>query len=86
MNPVRASLNYPQVTIALTLMLVVGGVYALLRMPRREDPKIQVREGIWLLTIRVHRSRRSRTRSRRKSSSASSKSRACGGKRPTRPA
>jgi multidrug efflux pump subunit AcrB/outer membrane protein TolC len=46
MNPVRASLNYPQVTIALTLMLVVGGVYALLRMPRREDPKIHVREGI----------------------------------------
>jgi multidrug efflux pump subunit AcrB len=45
-NPVRASLRYPQVTIALTLMLVVSGVYALLRMPRREDPKIHVREGI----------------------------------------
>jgi len=46
MNPVRASLRYPQVTIALTIMLVVSGVYALLRMPRREDPKIHVREGI----------------------------------------
>jgi len=46
MNPVRASLHYPQVTIALTIMLVVSGVYALLRMPRREDPKIHVREGI----------------------------------------
>jgi multidrug efflux pump subunit AcrB len=46
MNPVRASLRYPQVTIALTIMLVIGGVYALLRMPRREDPKIHVREGI----------------------------------------
>lgn len=46
MNPVRASLRYPQVTIALTLMLVVSGAYALLRMPRREDPKIHVREGI----------------------------------------
>ena len=46
MNPVRASLRYPQVTIALTIMLVVCGVYALLRMPRREDPKIHVREGI----------------------------------------
>ena len=46
MNPVRASLRYPQVTIALTIMLVVTGVYALLRMPRREDPKIHVREGI----------------------------------------
>src|SRR5215471_6633433 len=46
MNPVRASLRYPQVTIALTFMLVVFGAYALLRMPRREDPKIHVREGI----------------------------------------
>ena len=46
MNPVRASLRYPQVTLALTLMLVVSGVFALLRMPRREDPKIHVREGI----------------------------------------
>jgi len=46
MNPVRMSLRYPQVTIALTLMLVVCGAYALLRMPRREDPKIHVRTGI----------------------------------------
>src|SRR5581483_9433548 len=46
MNPVRASLRYPQVTIALTVMLVVSGVFALLRMPRREDPKIHLREGI----------------------------------------
>ncbi len=46
MNPVRASLRFPQVTIALTIMLVACGVYALLRMPRREDPKIHVREGI----------------------------------------
>src|ERR1022692_4834718 len=46
MNPVRASLRYPQVTLALTIMLVASGVYALLRMPRREDPKIHVRIGI----------------------------------------
>jgi len=46
MNPVRLSLRYPQVTIALTLMLVVCGAYALLRMPRREDPTIHVRTGI----------------------------------------
>jgi multidrug efflux pump subunit AcrB/outer membrane protein TolC len=45
-NPVRLSLRYPQVTIALTVMLVACGVYALLRMPRREDPKIHVRTGI----------------------------------------
>ena len=46
MNPVRLSLRYPQVTIALTMMLVACGAYALLRMPRREDPKIHVRTGI----------------------------------------
>ena len=46
MNPVRASLRYPQVTLALALMLVASGVNALLHMPRREDPKIHVRTGI----------------------------------------
>src|SRR5271165_2541715 len=46
MNPVRMSLRYPQVTIALAIMLVAAGAYALLRMPRREDPKIHVRTGI----------------------------------------
>jgi multidrug efflux pump subunit AcrB/outer membrane protein TolC len=46
MNPVRVSLRYPQVTIALTAMLVFCGAYALLRMPRREDPKIHVRAGV----------------------------------------
>src|SRR3974390_242240 len=46
MNPVRATLRFPQVTIALTIMLVIMGAYALLRMPRREDPKIHVRTGI----------------------------------------
>ena len=46
MNPVRASLRFPQVTIALTIMLVATGIFALLRMPRREDPKIHVPIGI----------------------------------------
>src|ERR1017187_5790616 len=46
MNPVRMSLRYPQVTIALAIMLVASGAYALLRMPRRQDPKIHVRTGI----------------------------------------
>ena len=46
MNPVRMSLRYPQVTLALAIMLVAAGAYALLRMPRREDPKIHVRTGI----------------------------------------
>ena len=46
MNPVRASLRYPQVTIAITVILFAAGVYALLRMPRREDPKITIHTGI----------------------------------------
>ena len=46
MNPVRAALRYPQVTLVLSGILVVAGVYALLTMPRREDPKITIRTGI----------------------------------------
>jgi len=46
MNPVRASLHYPQVTLVLAAMLFVAGIYALFTMPRREDPKITIRVGI----------------------------------------
>jgi multidrug efflux pump subunit AcrB/outer membrane protein TolC len=45
-NPVRASLRYPQVTLVLAGILFAAGVYALLTMPRREDPKITIRTGI----------------------------------------
>ena len=46
MNPVRAALRYPQVTLFLSAMVFLVGVYSLARMPRREDPKITVRTGI----------------------------------------
>ncbi|HXK61238.1 MAG TPA: efflux RND transporter permease subunit, partial [Acidobacteriota bacterium] len=46
MNPVRVSLRHPQVTVAITVMALVAGLYALLRMPRREDPKITIHTGI----------------------------------------
>lgn len=46
MNPVRASLRYPQVTLVLTAILFAVGVHALLTMPRREDPKITIRVGL----------------------------------------
>ncbi len=46
MNPVKASLRYPQVTLVLTLATVALGVHALLTMPRREDPKITIRTGL----------------------------------------
>ena len=46
MNPIRASLRYPQVTLVLIAMLFVAGVAAFLTMPRREDPKITIRSGL----------------------------------------
>jgi multidrug efflux pump subunit AcrB/outer membrane protein TolC len=46
MNPIRASLRFPQVTLILTGMLVVVGLTALVNMPRREDPKITIRTGL----------------------------------------
>jgi multidrug efflux pump subunit AcrB/outer membrane protein TolC len=46
MNPVRASLRFPQVTLVLTAMLFLGGVEEFLTMPRREDPKITIRTGL----------------------------------------
>jgi len=45
-NPVRASLHYPQVSLVLAAMLFVTGMYALVTMPRREDPKITIHTGI----------------------------------------
>ncbi|MFZ1087507.1 MAG: efflux RND transporter permease subunit [Terracidiphilus sp.] len=46
MNPVRASLRYPQVTLVIAGMLFIAGIYSLFTMPRREDPKITIRVGI----------------------------------------
>jgi multidrug efflux pump subunit AcrB/outer membrane protein TolC len=46
MNPVRGSLRYPQITLVLTAILVAAGLYTLLTMPRREDPKITIRVGL----------------------------------------
>jgi len=45
MNIVKKSLKYPQVTISVLLLTLLVGVYSLLYMPRREDPKIDVRVG-----------------------------------------
>lgn len=40
MNPIRFSLRYPQVTYVFTAAVVLLGAYGLVKMPRREDPKI----------------------------------------------
>ena len=46
MNLVKSSLRYPQVTLVVLLLAFITGVYALLTMPRREDPKITIRQGL----------------------------------------
>lgn len=42
-------LRYRQVTLVLTAILFAAGLYSLLTMPRREDPKITVRIGVMAL-------------------------------------
>jgi multidrug efflux pump subunit AcrB/outer membrane protein TolC len=46
MNPVKASLRYPAVTLIITAMVVIAGVHAFLKMPRTEDPGITIRTGL----------------------------------------
>jgi multidrug efflux pump subunit AcrB len=48
MNPVKASLRYPIVTVVLTAMVFAIGVHAFLTMPRTEDPSITIRKGLVL--------------------------------------
>lgn len=44
-----AWLRHPQVTLVCTILLFAAGAWALLTMPRREDPKITVRVGVMML-------------------------------------
>ncbi|UHG89260.1 efflux RND transporter permease subunit [Spirosoma oryzicola] len=46
MNPIKGSLHYPQVTLSVVFLAVAVGIYSLLTMPRREDPKITIRSGL----------------------------------------
>ncbi len=48
MNFVKSSLKYPQVTLSVLLLVFAIGVNSLLHMPRREDPKITIRQGLVL--------------------------------------
>ncbi len=47
-NLIRAALDNRQVVYLLTTLVVVLGLSSLLRMPRREDPKITIRQGLVL--------------------------------------
>ncbi len=46
MNFIEAALKYKHLTLSILLMLFAVGVNALLNMPRREDPKITIRQGL----------------------------------------
>lgn len=46
MNPVRAALRYPQVTLFLSAAIFLVGIYFMFTMPRREDPDITIRSGV----------------------------------------
>lgn len=48
MDPVKSSLRYPVVTLVLASVAVAGGMYALVNMPRMEDPTITIRQGMVL--------------------------------------
>jgi multidrug efflux pump subunit AcrB/outer membrane protein TolC len=48
MNFVKTSLKYPQVSLTVLILVFIVGVYSLLHMPRREDPKITIRTGLIL--------------------------------------
>lgn len=48
MNIIESSLKYKHVTLSVLLLLFVVGVNSLLNMPRREDPKITIRQGLVL--------------------------------------
>lgn len=46
MNLIEGSLKYKHVTISVLLLLFAIGANSLLHMPRREDPKITIRQGL----------------------------------------
>lgn len=50
-NFVEAAMKYRQVTIVVTVLLMIFGIIALLNMPRSEDPKITVRSGLIIAAL-----------------------------------
>lgn len=50
-NFVEAAMKYRQVTIVVTVLLMIFGLFALLNMPRSEDPKITVRSGLIIAAL-----------------------------------
>ena len=46
LNIIEAAMKYKQITILITAVLVVFGVYALFVMPRQEFPEFIIRQGV----------------------------------------
>ncbi len=49
MNIVETAMKHRQITLILTFMLVVVGVYSLTHMARREDPNMTIRQGLIIM-------------------------------------
>ena len=49
MNIVEASMKHRQITLLLTFIFVAVGVYSLMHMARREDPKMTIRQGLIIM-------------------------------------
>ncbi len=45
----EGALKHRQVTLLLTMIFVVAGIYSLKHMPRREDPKMTIRQGLVIM-------------------------------------
>lgn len=49
MNFIESALKHRKITFLLTLILVIIGVNSLVHMPRREDPKLTIRQGLVIM-------------------------------------
>jgi len=45
-NLIAAAMQYRQITLSITAMLLLAGIWAIATMPRMEDPNIVIRQGI----------------------------------------
>ncbi|MGI9527797.1 MAG: efflux RND transporter permease subunit, partial [Weeksellaceae bacterium] len=45
-NIIEAAMKFPQVPIAITVIMVLAGLISLMTMPRSEDPRVTVRTGL----------------------------------------
>lgn len=46
MNLIKESIRHSQITLTVVFMVIAYGIFSLLNMPRREDPKITIDEGL----------------------------------------